>query len=177
MTGGLNRRKPTGTSRTHIHPHVVEIFRMHQWLGFFELLRGYDDHVAQEFSMLLTPQARINATSMVRGLSITITPEFISIITTLSLGMQWRKEDKASNTFAKKNFFLRDEEKIKDKNGIRRESLPYPWDEVSYHIMKCIYCEGRLSIIYGYQFRLLHEMRFGEELPLNRRLSVPYFLL
>jgi len=126
--------------------------------------------------MSLTPQAIINATSMVRGLSITITPEIISKITTLPLGMQWRNEDKASNTFAKKKFFLRDEEPIKDKNGIRRESLPYPWDEVSYHILKYICCEGRLSIIYGNRFRLLHELRFGEDLPLDRRFGVPYFL-
>ena len=25
---------------------MVEIFRRHQWLGFFKLLRGYDDDVA-----------------------------------------------------------------------------------------------------------------------------------
>jgi len=57
------------------------------------------------------------------------------------------------------------------------EWILYPWDEVRYHILKYISCEGRLSIAYGYQFRLLHELRFGEELPLNRRLNVPYFLL
>jgi len=68
------------------------------------------------------------------------------------------------------------EEPIEDKNGIRRESIPYPLNEVSYHILKYISCEGRLSIVYGYQFRLLHELRFGEELPPHRRLSVPYVL-
>ena len=34
-----------------------------------------------------------------------------------------------------------------------------------------------LSIVYGYQFRLLHELRFGEEIPIDRRLTIPYFLL
>lgn len=128
---------------------MVNIFRRHQCLGFFELLKGYDDDVPQEFSKSLTPQDRISATSVVRGLSITTTLEIISRITTLPLGMQWRKEDKARNNFVNNNFFLRDEELIEDKNGIRRESLPYPWDEVSYHILKYISCEGRVNIIYG----------------------------
>ena len=51
---------------------------------------------------------------------------------------------------------MEDEEKIEDKNGIRKESIPYPWDEVSYYILRYISCEGRLSVVYGYQFRLLH---------------------
>jgi len=146
-------------------------------LGFFELRIGYDDDVAQEFSMELNSQARISATTMVRELSITITPEVISRITTLPQGIPWRKEDKVASTFANKNFFLRHEELTEDKNGIRRESLPYPWNEVSYHILKYISCEGRLNIIYDYQFRPPHELIFGEEIPIDRRISVPYFLL
>jgi len=156
---------------------VEEIFRRHQLLGLSKLLRGYDDDAAPEFSMSLIPQARGSASFMVRGFSVTITLESINKIIALPLCLQWRKEDKASSTYAKKKFFLRYEEPIEDKNGIGRESLPYPCDEVIYHIFKYILCEGRLSIVYGYQFRLLHEMRFGEELPLNRRLSVPNFLL
>ena len=146
-------------------------------MRFFELLRGCDDDIAREFAMSLIPLARVSFTSVVRALSVTITPESISRITTLPLGLQWRKEDKASSTLAKKNFFLENEEPIEEKNGVRMEKIPYPWDEVSYCILKYISCEGRLSIVYGYQFRLLHELRFGQDLPLNRRLSVPYFLL
>lgn len=156
---------------------MVEIFRRHNWLGFFEVLRGYDDDLAQEFPMALNHQATIIATTMVRGFSITITPEVISRITTLPQGMPWIKEDKVESTFTKKNFFSRDEEPIKDKNWIRRESLPYPWNEVSYHIFKYISCEGRLIIIYGYQFRLLPKLRFGEEITIDERLSVPCFLM
>lgn len=127
--------------------------------------------------MTLNPQARTSATTVVIGLLNKITPEVISIITTLPQGMPWRKEDKATRTFSKKNFFLRDEYLMEDKNGIRMEILPYPWNEVSYLILKYIYCEGRLNIIYGYQFRLLYELRFREEIPIYRRLSVTYFLL
>ena len=62
--------------------------------------------------MVLNSQAKTSATTVVRGLSITITPEVINRITTLPERMPWRKEDKVSSTFAKKNFFLRDEEPI-----------------------------------------------------------------
>lgn len=43
--------------------------------------------------------------------------------------------------------------------------------------MKYITCEGRFSIIYGYHFGLLHELRYGMDLPPARKLSIPYFLL
>jgi len=91
MTRGFNKREPTRTTIIHRHPHVVEIFTRHQWLGFFELLTRYDDDVAREFTMSLIPLARSNATTIVRGFSLTIIPERISRITTLPLGLQWRK--------------------------------------------------------------------------------------
>jgi len=43
--------------------------------------------------------------------------------------------------------------------------------------MKYITCEGRFNIIYGYHFRLLHELRYGMDFPPTRKLSIPYFLL
>jgi len=43
--------------------------------------------------------------------------------------------------------------------------------------MKHIPCERRMSVVYAYHFRLLHELRFQAELPLSQRLSVSYFLL
>ena len=43
--------------------------------------------------------------------------------------------------------------------------------------MKYISCEGRFSIFYGYHFILLHELRYGVDLPAARKLSLPYFLL
>ena len=72
---------------------MVEIFRRHQWFGFFKPLRGYDDDVAREFAKSLTPQARVSAIVIVRGPLVTIIPKSISIITTLPLGLHWRKEN------------------------------------------------------------------------------------
>lgn len=43
--------------------------------------------------------------------------------------------------------------------------------------MKYITCEGQFSTFYGYHFRLLSELRHGMDLPLEQKLSIPYFLL
>jgi len=78
---------------------------------------------------------------------------------------------------AKKTFFQPGEDPVEDKNWVRRTSLPPPWNEVSYQIMKYISCKGMNNIVYGYHFRLLHELRYGMDLPPVKRLSLPYFLL
>jgi len=97
MTGGFNRREPTNTVRIQQHPQVLEIFIRHQWMGFFEKFTGYDDEVAQEFAHSLTPHSRIHATVILRGLTIDLTPELINRVTTLPLGIPWRREDKANS--------------------------------------------------------------------------------
>lgn len=94
-------------------------------MGFFERMRGYDDDVAGEFSLSLIPLTRSSAIVVVNGLLVAITPKVINKITTLPLRLQWRKQDKANNTLAKKSFFLEEEELIEDKNGVRREIIPY----------------------------------------------------
>jgi len=89
-------------------------------------LRGYDDEVAKDFSLSLIPLTRNHATIVVKGLSIEFTHKIIGRITTLPLGVPWRKEDKGNNKTGKKKFFLEGEEAMEDKNGVRREILPYP---------------------------------------------------
>jgi len=61
--------------------------------------------VAREFVLSLIPLTRTHAIAVVKGLSVVITFEVISRITTLPLGLPWRKEDKDNNTLAKKKFF------------------------------------------------------------------------
>jgi len=133
--------------------------------------------VAQEFSLSLVPHSRTHATVTLRGLSMEITPEFISRVTTLPLGLPWSKDENPIGQSAKKTFFQNNEHPIEDKNSIRRTSIPYPWDEVSYQIIKYISCEGRYSIVYGYHFILLHELRYGMDTPTPQKLNIPYFLL
>lgn len=63
-------------------------------MSFFERMRGYDDEVARDFSLSLIPLTRTHPTTMVKGLSVAITPEVKRIITTLPLELPWRKQDK-----------------------------------------------------------------------------------
>lgn len=81
-------------------------------------------------------------------------------MTTLPLGIKWSREYKATGVTTKNSFFIANENHIEDNNGVRRERLPYPWDEVAYHILKYISYEGRISVVYAYRFILLHELKF-----------------
>jgi len=78
---------------------------------------------------------------------------------------------------SKRKFFLEGEEPTEDKNGVTRESFPCPWNEVGYQLIKYISCEGRYSVVYGYHFGILEELRFRAEAPPHQRLNIPYFLL
>lgn len=78
---------------------------------------------------------------------------------------------------AKRKFLLEGEEPTKDKNGVRRDSLPYPWSEVGYQLIKYISFEGRYSVFYGYHFMILEELRFGVETPVHQRLNIPNCLM
>ena len=91
--------------------------------------------------------------------------------------MPWRKEDKGNSPTEKKKLFLERDEAMEDKNGVRRASLPYPWNEISYHLIKYISFEGRYSVAYGYHFRPLEELIFGANTPPHQRLNIPYFLI
>jgi len=98
--------------------------------------------IAREISLSLIPLTRTSATVMLKGLSVAITLEVISRITTLPLGLPRRKYDKGNNTIAKKIFFLEGEEPMEDKSGVRREIIPYPWNEVNHHLIKYIHVKG-----------------------------------
>jgi hypothetical protein len=73
-----------------------------------------------------------------------------------SLGIPWDKEERKEAINSRKAFFLQNEKPNEDKNGIKRESLPQPWMESTYHIIKYIPCEGRMSVVYSYHLRLFH---------------------
>lgn len=105
-------------------------------MPFFEKIHGYDEEVIEEFLLSLKPHSKIHATISFRGLTIEPTSEFISRVTSLPLGLPWSKEEKPLGQVGKKTFFQPDEHPVEDKNGIIRTSLPYPWGEVSYQIMK-----------------------------------------
>ena len=112
----------------------------------------------------LKPKSQTLATVNFRGLSLKLTPQYISRITELPMGLPWDKEQRKLSQQAKKEFFPPKEEFSEDKNGVRRTSLLPPWNEVSLQNMKYITCEGRFSI----------ELRHRIDLPVEQKLSIPY---
>ena len=168
MPGGFIRREPTDSTKLRENQEVVELFTRAQWISFCDKLQGYDDEVAEEFLQALRPKSKTLATVNFRGLSLKLTPQYISRITELPMGLPWDKEERKLSQQAKKEFFPPEEEFSEDKNGVRRTSLLPPWNEVSLQIMKYITCEGRFSIVYAYHFRLLTELRHQIDLPVEK---------
>jgi hypothetical protein len=115
--------------------------------------------------------------TIIRGLTIKINEASINKFSNLPLGIPWDKEERQEVVNSKKAFFLHNEKPDEDKNGIKRERLPNPGKEVSYHIIKYITCEGRMSVVYSYHFILLHQLRHLPNQELLMNLSIPYFLL
>lgn len=70
MGGGSNIRELTYTDRIQKHSPIIYIFPSHQWMGFFEKLKGYDDEITQEFTMALHSQGEESSTMVIRGISI-----------------------------------------------------------------------------------------------------------
>ena len=92
------------------------------------------------------------------------------------MGLPWDKEERQEAINSRKEFFHPNEKPHEDKNGIKRESLPHPWPKVSYHI-KYITCEGKMSVVYAYRFRILHHLMHFPNQEASKNLSIPYFLL
>lgn len=82
--------------------------------------------MAQEFSLSFNPHNKIHATVVIRGLSIYLTLDLFSRVTTLPLGIAWRKEDKGDNEVAKRKFFLEGEELTEDKKWSKEGKFAIP---------------------------------------------------
>jgi len=177
MPGGFIKKEPSDPSKLREHPEVVDLFTHANWMSFCDKIQGHDDEITEEFLISLKPESKTQATLNFRGLTLEVTPELISHVTGLPLGLPWSKEERSLGQAAKKAFFLPEKHLVEDKNEVWRTSLPPLWSEVSFQIMKYITCEGRFNIIYGYHFRLLNELRHGMDLPPEEKLSIPYFLL
>ena len=63
-------------------------------MPFCDKPHGYDDEVAEEFLQALKPKSQTLATVNFRGLSLKLTPEHISRITELPMGLSWDKEER-----------------------------------------------------------------------------------
>jgi len=74
-------------------------------MPFFEKFQGFDEEVAQGFALSLVSHSKTHATVTLRGLTMEITPKFISRVTSLPLGLHWSKDEKPMGQVAKKTFF------------------------------------------------------------------------
>lgn len=68
----------------------------------------------------------------VKGLVIYINEDSIRRITTLPKGLQWSKEERKEAITANKGFLLQNEQLDEDNNGVRRESMSGPCNDVAY---------------------------------------------
>ena len=81
------QKEPLNLARLHEHPKVVALFTRANWMPFFEKLRGYDEEEMQEFALSLIPHSKTHATVNFRGITMEMTPNFISRVTNLPLGL------------------------------------------------------------------------------------------
>jgi len=102
MSGGLIRKEPSDSRKLREHPAVVDLFTCANWMTFCDKIQGHDDEITEELVMSLQPKSKTLATVNFRGLTLQLTPELISQVTGLPLGIPWSKEERALGQKAKK---------------------------------------------------------------------------
>ena len=100
------RTEPLNSSKLYEKPEVVDLFTRAHWISFFDKIQGHDEEIMEEFLMSLRPQSKTHATVSFRGLTLELTPELISAVTGLPLGLPWSKEEISLGQVAKKSLFL-----------------------------------------------------------------------
>ena len=123
MPGGFIRKEPSDSNKLRETPEVVDLFSRANWMIFCDKIQGHDDEIIEEFLRSLKPKLKTLATVNFRGLTLKLTPQLISRVTDLPLGIPWDKEERKLGQKAKKEFFLPDEQFSEDKNGVQRTIL------------------------------------------------------
>lgn len=102
---------------------MVKLFTYTNSMIFCDRIQGHHDEVTKELLMSLQPKSKALATENFKGFTLKLTPQYISRVTNLPLGIPWSKEERVLGQKAKKEFFLLEEQFSKDKNGVYRASL------------------------------------------------------
>lgn len=118
MPGGFIRKEPSDSKKLRETPKVVELFSRAHWMTFCDKLQGHDDEITEEFLRSLKPKSKTLATVNFRGLTLRLTPQLISRVTDLLMGVPWDEEERKLGQKAKKEFFLPEEQFSEDKNGV-----------------------------------------------------------
>lgn len=107
----------------------------------------------------------------VRGLKLEVIEKVTIRVSTLQHeGKRWFNQN-INDPSLKAEFLQEEEQLVKKGREIDGLSLPQPWEDVALFIITYITCEGRVTIVFNYQFPLLNHLR--HELFIN----LPYFLM
>lgn len=78
MAIGFIRREPTIHSRLHDNLEVVTIFQKMGWMKFFDMINGYDDGIAIDFSRNYEETQEQEFVTQVKGMQIVVNEEVVS---------------------------------------------------------------------------------------------------
>ena len=152
-----------------------------RWLNFFFKLNGYEDRIALKFYHGFKPEKNRDPHCYkfqiaVMGLNIFVDEEIISQINEILKGQRWDRDDRSWNLRVKNSLFKPQEQYEENRNGVKWESLPKNWVNIAFYIMKYLTCEGRLSMVYSYNFIILHQVINLGHQPPHHRLCISHFL-
>jgi hypothetical protein len=100
-------------------------------LGCLNRLKGFDNNISLEFEQNFHNLEEQKYSTIVKGLWIKFNEPILVSVTRLIFGFPWDKEERKLALYAKK-YFLEIYEKLEEtKNGVKRETLRSPWDEVT----------------------------------------------
>jgi hypothetical protein len=100
-------------------------------LGYLNRLKGFDDNISLEFAQNFHNLEEQEYSTTVKGLWIKFNEPILVSIKILLFGFPWDKDERKLALYAKKYFFETYENMEETKNGVKRETLPSPWDEVT----------------------------------------------
>jgi len=105
MLGGFMRKEPLNSRKLYEHPEVVALFTRENCISFFDRIQGYDEEVNEEFLMSLIPHSKRHATVNFMGLTLELTPNFISRITVSHWGSLGAKRRNHWDKLLRRHFF------------------------------------------------------------------------
>lgn len=91
--------------------------------------------------------------------SFCISLELIVEATNLSTDGQWFAREMGASRIDVLQFINQPKVLVKKKNGYDQQLLPRSWDKVAATVVKLVTCEGRISVLYGYHFKVLCHLR------------------
>ena len=165
MGGEPIRHELSNVSMLQQIPKALEVFTAAGGLQYFEKIQGYNNSISLDFAMNLEGDRFV-----VRGLPIGFSEQEIAEETGLpQSGTRWF--GKWKRIMQTEQLFSRGGEMLQQRgHGIARISLPQSWDTVALGIQNLLTCEGRYTILFHYNFKMLYHLWH------RHLMNIPYFL-